>query len=82
MIKEEVIRKILRDKYHINTGNLISSYEEFEKCFKLYHKHLSGECNANFEGKHKITRKYCIERDYGKHKTLALSECIEIISQL
>ena len=76
MLNETNIRKILRECYDIETGNIRLNYSELEKCFKMYHRMLSGRRNTNSAGFFALNNKYCKTRDNAHLKSLA--DCIEI----
>ena len=78
MLTEEKIRKILYERYTVRIGTVLNS-EEFIKCFKLYHKMLSGEVNVNHKGFSILASRYIRMRDKSAKKTKALSECVQLL---
>lgn len=78
MLTEERIRKILKDRYSLETGRIGVNIDELIYSFKMFHKMLAGLCNTNQKGRIAVSDKYCKMRDMSGGKIKAIAECIEI----
>lgn len=77
MITEEKIKTVLEKRYGYRVFK-VYDLEELKKAFKIFHKILSGEANANIIGRWRITDKYIRKRDSSCGKIKALSEVVDI----